>query len=521
MLNRGVSLLGHILLDIYSLSFVRFILLISFVVIYYRYFYIHHDLNAIRFFTLVFLFVGSIVLLVFSPSLLSIIFGWDGLGVSSFLLVIYYNNVSSLRSGMLTIYTNRLGDIFFMFSFFFMFSCGWFILDVFFLYFWGVFSFFIILAGITKRAQIPFSSWLPAAISAPTPVSSLVHSSTLVTAGVYLFIRFFYILRNVILGVFFCVVSLITFFSAGIMACVEIDLKKLVAISTLRQLGVLMFSFSQGFVFLTFFHIISHALFKSLLFLTCGLMILTSFSLQDMRFIGNKFIFRKSVFLMLVLSVIRLRGFPFLRGFFSKDLIIDYMFFWGGSFFICLLFCFSCVVSVLYGLKLVYAALLFYQKSFSSVFAFFKVIMLLRLGFLFVWSVCFGKIFFLILFDGEVFMFISWQKFVGFLLVILVVFIYFINVRTIFRLNLLAFFFEIFFLNWFFGGFLTSKLKSSSVVLVGEGFWLELLGAKGVFEYFFTKVFFYLVYKINYFFVVFIFFIFGFVFLTILLPFSL
>jgi len=254
--------------------------------------------------------------LVLSPCLIGLIFGWDGLGVSSFLLVIYYNNISSLRSGLLTVYTNRLGDIFLIFSFIIFVFSGWLINDRLFFILGGSFGFFLLLSGITKRAQIPFSSWLPAAISAPTPVSSLVHSSTLVTAGVYLFIRFFFIINGYLLRFFFLLTCLLTSFSAGVIACLEGDVKKLVAISTLRQLGLIIFSLALGHVIYCFFHIVSHALFKSLLFLSCGFIILIRLGNQDIRFIGNKIFFNKRVMLILFLSRISLCGFPFLAGFF-------------------------------------------------------------------------------------------------------------------------------------------------------------------------------------------------------------
>src|SRR3982751_667902 len=128
----------------------------------------------------------------------------------------------------------------------------------------------VILAAITKSAQIPFSAWLPAAIAAPTPVSSLVHSSTLVTAGVYLLIRFHELIQ---VNSFLLLFSVITIFISGVGANFEIDLKKIIALSTLSQLGVIIIILSLGIYELSYFHLITHALFKSLLFLCAGVYI--------------------------------------------------------------------------------------------------------------------------------------------------------------------------------------------------------------------------------------------------------
>lgn len=463
----------------FSLVFLRFIFLISMVVIFYRWFYIYADLNLVRFLIMVILFIASIGLLTLSPSLLRVIFGWDGLGVTSFLLVVYYNNVSSLRSGLITIYTNRLGDVFILFRFFFIFSLGWFINDLYLYYLSALFSIFLLLAGITKRAQIPFSSWLPAAMSAPTPVSSLVHSSTLVTAGVYLFIRFYYIIRVFYLRIFFVILSILTSFSAGVIACVERDLKKLVAISTLSQLGILIFCVSMGHILFSFFHIVSHALFKSLLFLCCGFFILIGLGNQDMRFIGNKYNLRKSIFFMLLLSALSLCGFPFLAGFFSKDLIIDFIFNERLTFFITFMFLLSCLLSLVYRFKFVKIGLVRFYLGFYSVYTFISFYMVLSLSFLFGWSIVLGKILTFLIIDGEIFILFFLIKIFGVLFFFLLL-IFSLLASLIFTPKVLVFFFtDILNINWYSSRYLTKNVFFRYVIIVGEVFWLEIYGAKG------------------------------------------
>lgn len=145
----------------------------------------------------------------------------------------------------------------------------------------------LIFGGITKRAQMPFCAWLPAAIAAPTPVSSLVHSSTLVTAGVYLLIRCYSVLRSrdVILNAL-KILSLFTLLLARSAAIFCFDIKKIIALSTLSQLRVIMFALSHGLVFVSFFHLVIHALFKALLFLSAGAVIHSMIGSQDIRRMG-------------------------------------------------------------------------------------------------------------------------------------------------------------------------------------------------------------------------------------------
>jgi len=147
-----------------------------------------------------------------------------------------------------------------------------------------VIYFFVVVGAITKSAQIPFSAWLPAAIAAPTPVSSLVHSRTLVTAGVYLLVRFFNVLGCVH---FLFVVSLITIIISGLGARYEIDFRRVVAFSTLSQLGIIIMVISVGLTDLGYFHLTGHALFKSLLFLCAGVYIHSMGDWQDLRIVGG------------------------------------------------------------------------------------------------------------------------------------------------------------------------------------------------------------------------------------------
>lgn len=248
----------------------------------------------------------------------------------------------------------------------------------------------VILASFTKRAQIPFSAWLPAAIAAPTPVSSLVHSSTLVTAGVYLLIRFSPLIgvREVILYV-----SVLTIVLSGVGANLETDLKKIIALSTLRQLGVIVITLSIGLVELTYFHLVAHALFKSLLFLCAGVYIHRYGDVQDVRGIRGVGVVFPVTSLYFISCSIALCGFPFLSGFYSKDLILESYFIIEINFYMIVLVLLGTICTFLYSVRLV---VYIFKKSLSGLRLLMgeeNILMILPIGVLFFGAVVRGSLF--------------------------------------------------------------------------------------------------------------------------------
>jgi NADH-ubiquinone oxidoreductase chain 5 len=354
----GVDFSISFLFDYVSLGFFSCVSFISGLVFLYSVFYIEGTVDFRRFFWLVFGFVLSIFFLVFSGNFFLVMVGWDGLGLISFCLVIFYSNHSRLESGLVTVFRNRVGDVFFLVCFFFFFLSGSFFFDSGSLFNKVGFFIFLFLGAITKRAQLPFSAWLPAAIAAPTPVSSLVHSSTLVTAGVYVLIRFSYIFFFLDLVVF-KLIFVLTILVAGVSANLEKDFKKVVAISTLSQLGLILFVLSVGVWVLSFLHMIIHAFFKSMLFLRTGSLMSHLGGNQDSRFYGRGIFSFFSILFFLVRCVC-LSGFPFFIGFYSKDFIIL-----GRSVGLGLFFYFSflvgCFFTVLYRFRL-------FSSGYSSLF---------------------------------------------------------------------------------------------------------------------------------------------------------
>nr|YP_009473421.1 NADH dehydrogenase subunit 5 [Choristoneura occidentalis]AVI57892.1 NADH dehydrogenase subunit 5 [Choristoneura occidentalis] len=317
-----------ILLDWMSLLFMMFVSLISSVVIFYSKSYMSSEKNLNRFIILVLLFVFSMILLIISPNMISIFLGWDGLGLVSYCLVIYYQNIKSYNAGMLTALSNRIGDVCILLSIAWMMNYGsW--NYIFYLNFMSndhsmkMVGTMIIMAAMTKSAQIPFSSWLPAAMAAPTPVSALVHSSTLVTAGIYLLIRFNSLLLDLFMLKILLLLSGLTMFMAGITANYEFDLKKIIALSTLSQLGLMMSILSMGLPDLAFFHLLTHAMFKALLFMCAGVIIHMMNNIQDIRYMGGISYYLPYTSLCLNISNMALCGIPFLAGFYSKDMILE------------------------------------------------------------------------------------------------------------------------------------------------------------------------------------------------------
>nr|ADD37200.1 NADH dehydrogenase subunit 5 [Triops longicaudatus] len=361
---NSVQVSGTFLFDWMSCFFMGFVLFISATVVMYSMSYMGHDMNANRFILIVAAFVFTMMLMITSPNLISILLGWDGLGLVSYALVIYYQNSKSSAAGMLTALSNRIGDVCFLLSIAWWMSLG----DFSFLPFiqWNLFdnssylvlSTILILAAMTKSAQIPFSAWLPAAMAAPTPVSALVHSSTLVTAGVYLLIRFFPLIFNSKMLEILMYLSTLTMFMAGLAALYEYDLKKIIALSTLSQLGVMMFSLSLGFPILAFFHLLMHALFKALLFLCAGVFIHQVGGTQDIRVMGGlsfSFPLTGAYFNMANLA---LCGMPFLAGFYSKDAIIESAMMSSLNSFILALVVISTALTAVYTFRLIYFSML-------------------------------------------------------------------------------------------------------------------------------------------------------------------
>nr|QDH07395.1 NADH dehydrogenase subunit 5 [Microcondylaea bonellii] len=323
----GFSMSVLVLTDFLSVLFALTVCFISGCVFVFSVSYMEGDKFGGVFSTLVAAFVAAMNILIFMPNLVFVLLGWDLLGIISFLLVVYYQNSVSVGAGMLTVLLNRIGDVFLVLSIGLSSSAGvWGILGVEqFTSYVTVVGILLVGASMTKSAQIPFSVWLPAAMAAPTPVSALVHSSTLVTVGVYFLFRHYPLLMCVE-GLFPVLSKLgcLTLLMGSLGACFEFDIKKLVALSTLSHLGFMVYILSIGYPFLSVFHLLSHALFKSLLFLCAGYYIHIAGSSQDLRQMSG-IVWGSSPILVAcsLVGLSSLCGVPYLSGFYSKDAILE------------------------------------------------------------------------------------------------------------------------------------------------------------------------------------------------------
>lgn len=380
-----------ILFDKVRLLFGIVVRLIASIVFLFSRNYIVEDKNIYRFNWVLLSFVVRIYILIFSGSLLVILIGWDGLGITSFVLIIYYEGNEALGSGFQTFLVNRFGDIFIILSFILFLFIGIFQL-------WDKISLLITivlsLAALTKRAQYPFRSWLPAAIAAPTPVRALVHSSTLVTAGIYLIIRINCLtqLRESVKTILLLFGS-ITCFLGGAAALFEFDLKKIIALSTLRQLGLIVYTLGLGYPNLALFHLFTHALFKALLFLSAGRFLICTFRCQDIRYIGR--ISRTIPFCGVILNIciMCLIGLPFLRAFYSKHAILDKLIISNVNLFSFLIMIIATLFTVIYSVRLVKClywkkyTIIPYVRKFNRLFVNFSIM------FLRIFAIFSGKLF--------------------------------------------------------------------------------------------------------------------------------
>nr|YP_010329500.1 NADH dehydrogenase subunit 5 [Hyalomma scupense]UNO54321.1 NADH dehydrogenase subunit 5 [Hyalomma scupense] len=471
----------YFLFDWMSCFFSFIVLLISSMVLVYSNSYMKLDKNKNAFCYMVLLFILSMMLLILMPNALMFILGWDGLGLISYCLVIYYQSINSYNSGMMTILSNRIGDVMLIMMIIFAINFNSFNLLVFqnFEKLWGI---MIIIAGLTKSAQIPFSAWLPAAMAAPTPVSSLVHSSTLVTAGVYMLIRFNFLFNFEFFSNFLLKISLMTMVMSGMNACLENDLKKIIAFSTLSQLSMMMLVLAMNLSNVAFFHLIMHAIFKSMLFLCAGFVIHSLLGFQDIRMLANFFKMSPIIMSCMMISMYSLMGIPFIGGFYSKDLILESILMNNMNLFMMLFFIIGIILTLIYNFRLIYYLFLkgvFFCNNFKVNF---DSIMIFPIFFLTLILILTGNLFLWVLIPNLKLIFLSNLQKILMLMIFMssLVIFFLLNLYKIFMKWNLDFFMTMWYMSKLTSYLILMKNKFMLKLSINDWTWMELLGPMGL-----------------------------------------
>ncbi len=300
--------------------------------------YMHEEASTYRFFTYLNLFVFMMLLLVLGNNMLVMFIGWEGVGLCSYLLIGYwYDHKPNAMAGMKAFVVNRIGDFGFLLGIFLCYKAFGTVsfsqlreilsntetLTEPVLYTLTLVGFCLFVGACGKSAQIPLYVWLPDAMAGPTPVSALIHAATMVTAGVYMMTRmhFLYYLVPCVMTVIAFVGAATALFAATI-ALVQTDIKKVLAYSTVSQLGFMVLACGVGAFDAGMFHLFTHACFKALLFLGAGSVIVAMHHKQDMFEMGGLAKYLPVTHKVMVVGVLAIIGFPGLAGFFSKDEIL-------------------------------------------------------------------------------------------------------------------------------------------------------------------------------------------------------
>lgn len=381
-------------------------------VVLFSFYYMRTDPNLLRFFSYLSLFVGFMLLLVAAGNFLVFFVGWEGVGLSSFLLINFWTTrIQTSKSALKALLINRIGDFFLLiavcltfrltysFDFQTIFLIAPFLKSVIVFSFSFTYvdfiSFALVMAAVSKSAQIGLHIWLPDAMEGPTPVSAMIHAATMVTAGLYLLLKCspLLVLSPSMMN-FIILIGAATVLSTSVLGAVQYDIKKIIAFSTCSQLGYMMTIIGSSYFSLAFFHLLTHAFFKALLFLAAGSIIHLMQGEQDIRRLAGAFTRRRKnvasfsfIQVAFLLGTLSITGLFFFSGYYSKELILYALAFsltTKASFFVWLILNVCVFLTAYYSFRLFWllffapqkAGYRFYHLNISATNNFYEIVAL-------------------------------------------------------------------------------------------------------------------------------------------------
>nr|YP_009687846.1 NADH dehydrogenase subunit 5 [Fusarium bambusae]QDX17434.1 NADH dehydrogenase subunit 5 [Fusarium bambusae] len=405
--NESFNMAWNFQFDSLTVSMLIPVLIISSLVHFYSIGYMSHDPHNQRFFSYLSLFTFMMIILVTGNNYLVMFVGWEGVGVCSYLLVsFWFTRIAANQSSLSAFLTNRVGDAFLMIGMFILlwtlgtldystvFSLAPYINEN----ITTIIGICLLIGAMAKSSQVGLHIWLPMAMEGPTPVSALIHAATMVTAGVYLLIRSSPLIEYSSAVLLICLwLGAITTIFSSLIGLFQQDIKKIIAYSTMSQLGMMVIAIGLSSYNVAIFHLINHAFYKGLLFLGAGAVIHAVVDNQDLRKYGGLISFLPLTYSVILIASLSLVAFPFMTGFYSKDFILEsaYGQYHFSSIDVYVIAVIGAIFTTLYSVKVIYLTFLtnpngpvnYYRNAHES-----DIFISLPLVILAIFSIYFGYI---------------------------------------------------------------------------------------------------------------------------------